>query len=138
MRTGERAAGEILSDTGGPPLPAAPIANFSADLTSGDPTLEVTFTDLSAPSATGWTWDFGDTGSSSDQNPVHPYTTPGTYTVSLTASNASGTHTIVQPSLITVPEPSAFASLVGGVFLLAILNRRRRSTLLGSNVTPGA
>jgi monoamine oxidase len=138
MRTGERAAGEILSDTGGPPLPAAPTANFSADVTSGDATLEVTFTDLSAPSATGWTWDFGDTGSSNDQDPVYLYTTPGTYTVSLTASNASGTHTIVQPSLITVPEPSAFASLVAGAFLLTILNRRRRSTLLGSNVTPGA
>ena len=103
-------------------------SDFSADVTSGGATLDVTFSDLSAPSAAGWSWDFGDSGTSSVQNPVHPYTTPGTYTVSLTATNASGTHTRVQPNLIFVPEPSVIAGLGSGVFALVFLRARRRST----------
>ncbi|MDD3951677.1 MAG: PKD domain-containing protein, partial [Desulfobacterales bacterium] len=37
-----------------------------------------------------WSWTFGDGATSTDQNPVHTYTTAGTYTVNLTASNAYG------------------------------------------------
>ncbi|MCZ6714899.1 MAG: FAD-dependent oxidoreductase, partial [Deltaproteobacteria bacterium] len=126
MRMGERAAGEIQSDTGGPPSVLAPTADFSADVTSGGATLNVTFSDLSAPSATGWSWNFGDTGTSSDQNPVHPYTTPGTYTVSLTATNASGSHTRVLPNLIFVPEPVVATQLAFGIAGLLALHGRRR------------
>ena len=83
------------------------------------------------PSPT-WSWDFGDAGTSGDQHPTHQYTTPGTYTVSLTATNPNGSHTRVLPLLITVPEPSADAILVGGVFgLLLMKARRRRSFMRG-------
>lgn len=34
--------------------------------------------------AVSWNWNFGDGNSSTQQNPTHTYTTPGTYTVSLT------------------------------------------------------
>jgi len=44
----------------------------------------------------------GDGGSSEDQHPAHQYIAPGTYTVSLTATNPSGSHTRVQPNLISV------------------------------------
>ena len=88
--------------------------------------LDVDFTDLSSQVPTGWTWDFGDTGSSSIQDPSYQYTTPGTYTVSLTATNATGTHTRVMPNLIFVPEPSVVAGLGSGVVALALLNARRR------------
>jgi len=53
----------------------------------------VTFTDTSAGSPTAWAWDFGDNGTSSVKNPSHQYTSAGTYTVKLTASNANGTGT---------------------------------------------
>jgi PKD repeat protein len=77
---------------------------------------------------TAWSWEFGDGGTSVDQNPNHQYTTPGDYTVSLTATNPNGSHTRVQPLLISVPEPSADASLAGGIFgLLAMRARRRQS-----------
>jgi len=128
MRTGERAAGEVQTDTGGPPSVLAPTASFAADVTSGSATLNVTFTDSSTHSATGWSWDFGDTGTSSVQSPVHSYMTPGTYTVSLTATNANGTHTRVQPNLIFVPEPSVMAGLGSGVLALVLLHARRRRT----------
>jgi PKD repeat protein len=87
--------------------------------------LDVTFTDLSAPSATGWSWDFGDGQSSTDQNPTHQYAVDGTYSVSLTASNASGTHTQVLPMLITVPEAGSLTLLVYGVTGLVLLARRK-------------
>ena len=40
-----------------------------------------------------WSWSFGDGGTSTAQNPSHTYTAAGTYTVTLTASNAYGNDT---------------------------------------------
>ncbi|RXA16682.1 PKD domain-containing protein [Methanosarcina sp. MSH10X1] len=67
-----------------------PIANFTADVTSGPAPLTVRFTDLSE-NATSLYWDFGDGSSSAEVNPVHVYNFSGLYTVNLTASNANGT-----------------------------------------------
>ncbi len=71
-----------------------PVAQFSASVRSGTVPFTVKFTDLSTYLAdypiTSWAWDFGDGAKSSDQNPYHDYTTPGTYTVKLTVSNQSG------------------------------------------------
>ncbi len=63
-------------------------ANFSADVTKGQAPLEVQFTDISPLTVNSWSWDFGDGGTSTVQNPLHDYTTPGAYTVTLTV----GTH----------------------------------------------
>ncbi len=80
-----------------------PNANFSANVTTGCAPLLVTFHDLSTGGATGWYWTFGDGSSSSVQNPTHPYTMPGTYTVTLVAINASGNSTpLAKPAFITV------------------------------------
>lgn len=38
-----------------------------------------------------WLWDFGDGGTSTEQNPTHQYLHSGLYTVSLTVSNVAGT-----------------------------------------------
>jgi PKD repeat protein len=72
---------------GGPP-----VANFSANPTSGPPGQSVAFTDLSSNSPTGWDWDFGDgtLPHGTTQNPSHVYAAAGTYTVTLIASNTSG------------------------------------------------
>jgi PKD repeat protein len=64
--------------------------------------LDVSFTDLSSDTPDQWSWNFGDAGISSDQDPNHQFTTPGVFTVSLTATNANGSHTRVMPMLITV------------------------------------
>jgi|GEM_PF-500662 len=40
--------------------------------------------------ATSWAWNFGDGFTSSLQNPAHVYSTPGTYTIQLTASGSGG------------------------------------------------
>ena len=86
-------------------------AAFSGVPTSGIVPLTVYFTDNS--SSTGyetvtidtWSWDFGDESpASTDQNPAHQYTTSGTYTVALTASNATygTTDTETKTDYITV------------------------------------
>lgn len=46
--------------------------------------LQVDFTATPA-NATGWSWDFGDGQSSTQQNPVHIYNQPGSYVVCLNA-----------------------------------------------------
>jgi PKD repeat protein len=71
------------------PVPVPPMANFSANPTSGNVPLTVLFTDLSQ-NATSYNWNFGDGANSTLQNPVHTYSTNGTYTVNLTAMNSYG------------------------------------------------
>ncbi len=76
------------------PLAAAPVANFSGTPTTLTAGGSVNFTDLSSGTPTSWAWTFtgGTPASSSLQTPpAITYSTPGTYTVSLTATNGSGT-----------------------------------------------
>lgn len=48
-----------------------------------------TFTDYTE-NAVSWLWDFGDGGTSTQQNPNHQYAEPGDYTVCLTVTNQFG------------------------------------------------
>lgn len=79
-----------------------PIASFTATPTTGEAPLNVHFTDTSTKGPTSWNWDFGDGTTSTIQNPKHNYTTPGTYTVSLTARNSEGGNTKTKKDYITV------------------------------------
>ena len=74
--------------------PLAPVAGFSANVTTGLAPLAVRFTDSSIGGPTGWTWQFGDGTGSTEQSPVHTYPSTGTYTVNLTATNTIGTNII--------------------------------------------
>ena len=50
-------------------------------------------------------WDFGDGNNSTERNPIHEFTTPGIYTVNLTAINGNGTDSKL--ATITVSEKPA-------------------------------
>ena len=65
----------------------APVADFNFFFGVGG---SVSFFDNSSNSPTTWAWDFGDGGTSTEQNPVHVYTAGGSFTVCLEASNAGG------------------------------------------------
>jgi PKD repeat protein len=92
-----------LAWEGLPTLP--PVAAFSAAPTSGIAPLTVQFTDASTNDPTAWSWNFGDGGTSDQQHPSHTYNEPGTYTVSLTATNAGGSDTKTKTGHITVTAP---------------------------------
>jgi len=81
-----------------------PVAEFSATPLSGDDPLFVNFTDLSTNTPTNWSWTFGDGGTSTDQNPSHNYTSPGVYTVVLTATNSAGSDMEIKTDYISVTE----------------------------------
>ncbi len=99
-------------------ITTAPTAGFSADATSGCAPLTVAFTDNSSANATSWDWEFpgGDPSSSTAQNPTVTYNNPGTYSVTLTVSNAAGDDVSTQTNLIVVnTTPTAgFSSTVNG------------------------
>jgi PKD repeat protein len=71
------------------PASVPPVAAFGF-LADG---LSVHFTDQSTGSPTTYLWNFGDGTNPSNRtqpNPVHPYSQPGTYTVTLQVSNLAG------------------------------------------------
>ncbi|MBE0637825.1 MAG: PKD domain-containing protein [Bacteroidales bacterium] len=81
-----------------------PVADFSASATTIYAGESVNFTDLSTNNPTSWSWSFtgGTPASSSSQNPVVVYNTPGVYNVSLTVTNAFGSDTETKTDFITV------------------------------------
>ncbi|HPS23787.1 MAG TPA: PKD domain-containing protein [Methanoregulaceae archaeon] len=85
-------------------LVSPPDAEFTANRTAGDSPLTVSFTDLSTGAPTNWSWKFGDSGNSTEQNPVYVFSSPGTYGVQLTASNAAGTSTETKNGYIVVGQ----------------------------------
>ncbi len=91
------------------------LVNFIATPTN----LDVAFADLSTGSPTAWSWDFGD-GSpvSTEPNPVHTYAAPGTYTVTLTASNVCSGGTYQQS--VTVEDATIGTHLPGEPFGLKV------------------
>ncbi len=91
-------------------------ANFSGTPVSGVAPLTVVFTDLSTGSPTSWSWNFGDGGTSTSQNPSHVYSAAGTYTVTLTATNACGSDAEVKSSYITVTPAGGWTTITYDTF----------------------
>ncbi|MDI6876038.1 MAG: PKD domain-containing protein [Methanomicrobiales archaeon] len=101
--------------------PAAPVADFTADVTSGTAPMTVQFTDQSSGvGITSWAWDFENDGTvdSTEQNPSHTYDTAGTYSVNLTVTNAAGSDSEVKADYIVMTGgPSADVLFNGDVNL---------------------
>lgn len=71
---------------------ATPTSNFKASTTAVVCSNPIQFFDESTGNPTSWNWSFpgGNPSTSTLQNPSVSYTTPGTYSVTLTASNTNG------------------------------------------------
>jgi len=115
----------------------APTSSFTANTTSGCGAVTVTFNDQSSNNPSSWNWSFpgGSPSSSTLQNPTVTYNSPGTYNVSLTASNSGGQgNTITQNNLVQVfAIPNAPAVSGGNTYCIgdAVSNL----TASGSNIT---
>ena len=83
----------------------AVIAGFDLSQTEGPAPLNVAFRDLSAGAPESWDWDFGDGSRSREQNPVHRFQSPGSYTISLTVTKGDQTDTKTQPNAIIALPP---------------------------------
>jgi len=79
--------------------------------------LTQSFQDSSNHSPDTWLWTFGDGNQSTAQNPVHTYSSTGTYEVCLTTSNACGSSQQCQ-SVIVINTHSFFPSEQTGPYQL--------------------
>ena len=84
-------------------------ADFTApnnfEVCVGDP---LSFTDLSQSDLNqinSWLWDFGDNTNSSTQNPIHTFTSAGTYPVQLTITDPAGCPQFIIHNVIVHPLP---------------------------------
>jgi PKD repeat protein len=108
----------IETETSPPTNP--PVADFIGTPTSGNAPLAVSFTDQSTENPTSWSWDFGDLGTSTLQNPSHTYSAEGTYTVSLTATNSVGSDTETKVDYITVTTSTGPVIHVGDMVVTRV------------------
>jgi PKD repeat protein len=68
----------------------APVADFSWWPEQPAPGESVRFVDQSSGPPQAWSWDLGDGTTTTDRHPEHVYQAPGTYTVTLAATNVHG------------------------------------------------
>lgn len=94
----------------GPPTP--PVAEFSLSENTICAGECVVFTDQSTNTPTSWAWDFtpNSTNSSTLQNPTICFDAPGTYQITLIASNDDGNDTITHPLTVAGVETAVTVS----------------------------
>lgn len=99
-----------------PPASSAPSASFTFSPASPVVSQSVQFSDSSTGNPTSWSWNFGDGGTSALQNPSHAYATAGTFTVTLTAGNASGSNATSRAVTCRADSPVAEVRLPMGEY----------------------
>ncbi len=94
---------KIFSKTHYVKMYARPVTGFSAiNNNSCSYPVSVAFTNTTT-GATSYQWNFGDGGTSTQTNPTHNYTTPGSYTVSLISTNGNGCKdTLIVPVFVNI------------------------------------
>jgi len=79
-----------------------PQTEFLVEPVEGKAPLQIQCTDLSIGNPKEWSWSFGDGETANTQNPTHIYQYPGTYTISLTATNSYGSDNRIKTDHVTV------------------------------------
>lgn len=90
--------------------PPEPVATFQYEASETN-YLEISFTNFSSDGES-FAWDFGDGNTSTEENPVHVYSEAGTYNVTLTVTNATGTATFEEE--VNVVDPLATYKFISG------------------------
>jgi gliding motility-associated-like protein len=78
-----------------------------ATICTGNP---VTFTNTTTPGGAGSTWYFGDGNSSTQVNPTHAYSSPGTYSVKLVVAYSTCSDSITHNLTVTAGAMASFTA----------------------------
>ncbi|MDO8969531.1 MAG: PKD domain-containing protein, partial [Saprospiraceae bacterium] len=108
LRATNASGSDTITRTNYITVQATPNPNFTSVINGST----VTFTNTTNGNAASYLWNFGDGNTSTETNPVHIYADPGTYDVTLTATNNCGSNTILKQIIIvsTDPPTAAFTS----------------------------
>ncbi|MEP7169073.1 MAG: PKD domain-containing protein, partial [Bacteroidota bacterium] len=89
-----------------------PIADFTAT-TACLNDLSVFTNNSTVPNGvmSGWLWNFGDATTSNVQNPIHTYSTSGTFNVNLIVTSTDGCSDTIQKPITVNPLPNANAGI---------------------------
>jgi PKD repeat protein len=101
---------------------ARPRATFESNTTGGPVPLTVNFTQDQVSNHTGVLWDFGDGASSTEENPVHAYTTPGMFDATFTifCENLSYAGLPLEISVFEPPVANFTANTTSGLVPLIV------------------
>lgn len=115
------------------PNNSLPKADFKASTTLAAPGEAITFYSLCSANSETLAWEFpgADTEASSDASPVVTYAAEGTYTVKVTAKNASGEAVAEKENLITITSAAA-----DGLQLLSQGKDAQASAYVNENEAP--
>ncbi len=101
-----------------------PVALFSFQPANPRPGESVDFTDESTGAPSAWTWDFGDGSKSTLPNPVHVFSTAGTFEVKLVITTGKGVREIKKPVVVSRPSTGTGDTMT---YLLPILFTLKRA-----------
>jgi PKD repeat protein len=117
-----------------------PTAGFTGNPSSGCEPLTVQFTSTSSANTTNFNWQLpgGTPNSSTAQNPIVVYSTPGLYNVTLTVSNSAGSDTATQTNYVTVNPltTASFTSSTNGA-MVSFTNTSANATSYAWNFGDG-
>jgi PKD repeat protein len=94
------------------PVAPPPVATFTASPISGNAPLTVKFTETSTWLPSSWSWNFGDSKVSTEQDPTHTFAKAGNFTILLTArkgniSSTTSAQIVVSPTVVAALKTSA-------------------------------
>lgn len=101
----------------GTAVPTAPTASFTSTPTGTactGQTVQYTSTSTGSPSSYSWTFAGGTPATSTAQNPTVTYSSPGTYNVSLQATNSVGSNISNQTNYITINQTPTITGTTPG------------------------
>lgn len=126
-----------------------PVADFNSNKTRACSGFTVAYNSLSQFGETGgvnWTFEGGSPSTSSATNPTVTYAAPGTYSVSLTATNSVGSNTMNKTSYVTITDGAGGTVLPNAIDFqttglptnVSVINNNAGSVAWAQHTTNGA
>jgi PKD repeat protein len=109
-----------------------PVASFQYEISNNN-YLEVSFTSYSQ-NAVSFSWNFGDGGNSTEENPTHTYSGEGNYLVTLTVQNSDGVTSVFSETVQIADPDKALKKLTGETSKTWKLYREGSSMGVGENM----